>query len=374
MAPTKRPAARPMAIIRSGHLYAGGRISRSIQGSPMVGQMYAEFWIPQKLRCPYPVVMIHGNWQTGTNFTGTPDGREGWAQFFLRRGFAVYVADQVARGRSPDFSMSQGPVGPANLERTERRFTAPRRYGLWPQAKKHRQWPGTGRAGDKGFDAFYASQFPSLIDNEKSQAINRDAIVALLERIGPAILLTHSQSGAYGWLVADARPDLIKALVSVEPNGPPVFETALKGPPDWFEDIGKRKDYGLGFVPMRYDPPLRRGEKLTFVRQDKPAAPDLVRGWLQAEPARKLPNIAKVPILIVVAEASYHAAYDHCTAAYLEQAGVPVTFIRLENAGIRGNGHMMMLEKNSDEIAGLMAGWIRKTVATAAKRRPSRKR
>ena len=134
MATRKRSPAKPLVISRSGYLYAGGKIDRSIEGSPTVGQMYAEFWIPQTLRCPYPVVMIHGNWQTGTNFTGTPDGGEGWAQYFLRRGYAVYVADQVARGRSPHFSMSQGEVGPADLGRTERRFTAAKNFGLWPQA------------------------------------------------------------------------------------------------------------------------------------------------------------------------------------------------------------------------------------------------
>ena len=53
-------------------------------------------------------------------------------------------------------------------------------------------------------------------------------------------------------------------------------------------------------VPLTYDPPLKPGEELSFVRQDKPDAPDLVRGWLQAEPARKLPKLAKVPILILV--------------------------------------------------------------------------
>src|SRR5262245_58460479 len=89
----------PLVIARSGHLFAGGRIDHSVQGSPMVGQMYAEFQIPQNLVQPYPVVMMHGGSQTGTNFTGTPDGREGWAQYFLRRGYAVYVVDQVARGR-----------------------------------------------------------------------------------------------------------------------------------------------------------------------------------------------------------------------------------------------------------------------------------
>jgi pimeloyl-ACP methyl ester carboxylesterase len=374
MARQRVPTRKPLVIARSGHLYAGGRIDRLIEGSPMVGQMYAEFWIPQRLRCPYPVVMIHGNWQTGTNFTGTPDGREGWAQYFLRQGYAVYVVDQVARGRSPHFSMSQGPVGPANLDRTEHRFIAPKRFNLWPQAKRHTQWPGTGKPGDKYFDAFYATQFPSLIDNEKQQEINRDAAVALLDEVGPAIVLTHSQSGAYGWLIADARPKLVKAIVAIEPNGPPVYESAFKGPPDWFEDTGPRKAFGLGFVPMSYDPPLRAGEALAFVRQDKPDAPDLVRGWLQAEPARKLPNMAHVPVLIVAADASYHAAFDHCTAAYLSQAGVRVTFVRLENVGIRGNGHMMMLEKNSDEIAGVLVNWLKKAVLTKKRSAKSSRR
>ena len=374
MARRKPAPAKPLVLARSGHLYAGGRIDRSVEGAPTVGQMYAEFWIPQRLRCPFPVVMIHGNWQTGSNFTGTPDGREGWAQYFLRRGYAVYVVDQVARGRSPHWSMSQGAVGPADLARTERRFTAPKSAGLWPQAKRHTQWPGTGKAGDRHFDAFYASQFPSLVDSEKSQQLNRDAAVALLDTIGPAIVLTHSQSGAYGWSIADARPKLVKALIAVEPNGPPVYETAFKGPPDWFEDTGPRKPYGLGFVPLRYRPPLKPGQALVFVRQDKPDAPNLVRGWLQAEPARTLPNLAKIPTLIVAGEASYHAAFDHCTAAYLEQAGVPVTLLRLEDAGIRGNGHMMMLEKNSDEIAGALAAWLSKALRRAGNKRKSGRR
>jgi pimeloyl-ACP methyl ester carboxylesterase len=376
MAMRRRSAAKPLVIARSGHFFVGGRIDSSIEGSPTVGQMYVEFWHPERQRCPYPVVMIHGNWQTGTNFTGTPDGREGWAQYFLRKGYAVYVVDQVARGRSPHWSMSQGAVAPSNLTRTEQRFTAPKSAGLWPQARLHTRWPGSGRAGDKFFDSFYASQFPSLIDNEKSQEINRDAAVALLDKIGPAIVLTHSQSGAYGWLIADARPKLVKALIAIEPNGPPVYETTFKGPPDWFEDTGRKKTYGLGFVALQYAPPLGPGEELVFTRQDKPDTPGLVRGWLQAEPARKLPNLAKVPILIVAAEASYHAAFDHCTAAYLTQAGAPVTFLRLEDAGIRGNGHMMMLEKNSDEVAAVLADWLATTLArkSAKRRRRPRRR
>ncbi len=370
----RRPLRPALALKTSGHLYVGGRIDRTIEGAPTVGQMYAEYWIPRAQKCPYPVVMIHGNWQTGTNFTATPDGREGWAQYFLRRGYTVYVVDQVARGRSAHFAQSQGAVGPADLARTERRFTAPKGSNLWPQAKRHTQWPGTGKAGDRTFDAFYATQFPSLASNEKSQQINRDAAVALLDEIGPAIVLTHSQSGAYGWLIADARPKLVKALIAIEPNGPPVYESDFRGPPDWFADIGTRKRFGLTIAPLTYDPPLKPGEELAFVRQDKPDGPGLVRGWLQAEPARQLPNLAKVPVLIVAAEASYHAAFDHCTANYLKQAGVPATFLRLEDAGIRGNGHMVMLEKNSDEIAGVLLRWLDKTLGAKAKSKPSARR
>jgi pimeloyl-ACP methyl ester carboxylesterase len=126
-------------------------------------------------------------------------------------------------------------------------------------------------------------------------------------------------------------------------------------------------------VPLDYDPPLKPGETLVYVRQQRPDAPGLVRGWLQAEPARRLPNLAKVPILIVVAEASYHATYDHCTAAYLAQAGVPNSFIRLEDVGIRGNGHMMMLEKNSDAIAAVIEGWLKKTLAKKRKSRATKR-
>src|SRR6185295_7413740 len=180
----------------------------------------------------YPIVMVHGGSQTGTNFTGTPDGREGWAQYFLRRGYAVYVVDQVARGRAGYWSQSMGPVSKSNLERVLQRFVAPERYNQWPQAKLHTQWPGAGKPGDPDFEQFFASQMPSLVDFAKQQQINRDAIAALLDRIGPAILLTHSQSGAFTWPVGELRPQLVKAMVAVEPNGPPVHEVEFKGAPD----------------------------------------------------------------------------------------------------------------------------------------------
>ena len=356
----------PLVIAKSGYVFAGGKIDTSLPGSPMTGQLYAEFQIPQKLLHPYPVVMIHGGSQTGTNFTGTPDGREGWAQYFLRRGYAVYVVDQVARGRAGYWTQSYGPVTAPDLNRTLQRFAAPERYNLWPQAHLHSQWPGAGNPGDATFDAFYATQFPSLTDFAKQQQLNGDAGAALLDKIGPAILLTHSQSGAMGWPIADRRPNLVKAIVAVEPSGPPAHDIDFKGAPDWFSDATKTKMSGLGDIPLTYDPPLKDGEQLSFVRQDKPDKPDLVRCWSQATPARQLPNLKHIPILIISSEASYHASYDHCTAAYLTQAGVANTFVHLAEVGIHGNGHMMMLEKNSDAIAGVMENWLSKTITGKA--------
>src|SRR5215475_10299368 len=156
--------AGPLALSKWSYFFVGGKIDPSVEGSPMVGHMYVEYAIPQRKLHPYPIIMVHGGSQTGTNFTGTPDGREGWAQYFLRRGYAVYVVDQVARGRSAYWSQAHGPVTAANLARLEQRFVAPERFNQWPQAHLHTQWPGTGKPGDPSFDQFYASQFPSLVN------------------------------------------------------------------------------------------------------------------------------------------------------------------------------------------------------------------
>ena len=87
-----------------------------------------------------------------------------------------------------------------------------------------------------------------------------------------------------------------------------------------------------------------------------------MRGYSQAEPARRLPNLRKMPILVVTAEASYHAPYDHCTVNYLRQAGVEPHWMKLAEHGIRGNSHVLMMEKNSKEIADLIIAWTNKVM------------
>ena len=111
-------------------------------------------------------------------------------------------------------------------------------------------------------------------------------------------------------------------------------------------------------MPLTYDPP----GSPEFARAETADAPDLVRCWLQKAPARQLVNLKNIPVLVVMSEASYHASYDHCTVAYLRQAGVNVSFMPLAKRNIGGNGHMMMLEQNSDQIAAVMTDWLAQTV------------
>jgi pimeloyl-ACP methyl ester carboxylesterase len=348
----------PVRTKEEGSFFVGGRYSATPNGTYMSGQMYVEYRVPAVLKHPYPIVMFPGAGQSGLNYSGTPDGREGWAQCFLRRGYAIYLLDQPSRARSPRQTQEDETVC-FSTETVQNRFTAPARAHLWPQAKLHTQWPGTGVAGDPVFDQFFSQNHPSLASSQRQQELNLAAGIALLDKIGPAFLLTHSQAAMFGWLLADARPTLVKAIVAAEPSGPPVQETVALGAPDWFGDGRIGKPYGLTSLPLTYDPPVTDADELTFVRQAEPDGPGLVRCWLQAGPPRKLTNLRDIPILILQAEASYHAAYDHCTVKYLRQAGARRTrFVRLADVGIHGNGHMLMLEKNNADIAAFIANWL----------------
>jgi pimeloyl-ACP methyl ester carboxylesterase len=353
----------PLVIAREGYLYAGGHVNTEQSGQPMTGQLYAEYQIPAKLTHKYPVVMIEGGGQTGTNFDATPDGRPGWKQYFLRRGYAVYTLDQVGRGRAPYWSDVYGPSSQARIDFVMRQFVTPEKFKLWPTAHLHTQFPTSNPVpGDPVFDNFYAGQVQAIPDFATQQKLNPPAMAALLDKIGPAIILTHSQSGSFNWPLVDLRPKLVKALLAVEPSGPPVHDVINHGAPDWFTDDPHTKLSGLGEVPLVYDPAVTDASPLSFVRDDKPATPEMARCWRQTEPARKLVNLQSLPILVISSEASYHAPYDDCTIGYLQQAGAHPVHVKLATLGIHGNGHMMMLEKNSDAIAKVMADWADKTV------------
>jgi pimeloyl-ACP methyl ester carboxylesterase len=349
------PAVDQSAVATRGYFYVGGHYVPSSEPGKeiMDGQIYVEVLAPKEVRRPFPLVLIHGAGQTATNWMGTPDGRKGWAEYFVEQGYIVYMIDQPMRGRSA-WHPVDGPTRMFSAEQEEFQFTASEVVGTWPQAKKHTQWPGDGpnkgRKGDPVFDAFYATQVETVVSNEVTQEHNQAAGAALLDRIGPAIILTHSQSGPFGWLIADARPQLVKAIVAIEPAGPP-FENSINA-------TGKARSWGVTDIAISYDPPIKQASELAIEREANPDGPDLFACWMQKSPARQLVNLKDIPSVVVVSEASYHATYDHCTVKYLNQAGVKTELLRLEDKGIHGNGHMVMLEKNNLDIAHLIDDWV----------------
>jgi pimeloyl-ACP methyl ester carboxylesterase len=327
----------------------------------MAGQMYVEYWIPKKVKYQYPIVLIHGGAQTGAGFISTPDGRPGWAQFFVANGYVVYNVDQVGRGRDVhDFERYGVTRPPLDVLSRQQNWSLQRHYNWFPRAYLHTQWPGTGLEGDSFFDQFYASQVQFIADPIKTQEYAQQAGVALLDKIGPAIILTHSQSGTYGFLIADKRPNLVKGVVTIEGGGTP-YTYPLIGPPTYYGAPVRSALWGLVSIPITYSPAVTDPSQLSFFQEATPGGPD-VRCYLQVEPARQLPNLQRMPHLLLVGEASSAASVNRCVSKYLTQAGVHNTWVDLGQVGIHGNGHMMMLEKNSNEVAAFIASWLQDNV------------
>jgi pimeloyl-ACP methyl ester carboxylesterase len=344
----------PLLLKRTGNFFVGGE--RNADGQ-QVGQMYVEYQIPLKRTKKYPVVLVHGGGQIGAAWWQTPDGREGWGQYFVRRGYAVYVVDQPARGRSP-YHSSLGLLGDASGSlRVQTLWAAQERFNPWPAAHLHTQWPGPATDGDPAYEQFLASQSDALGTPELQERLTADGLVALLDRIGPSILVPHSQPGAPAWLVADRRPHLVKALVQLEPGGPPVYRD---GPPAF--TLGPTFAWGLTRNPITYSPAVTDPTQLQFERVAIDWDPYVSSVWLQKEPARKLVNVKKVPVLLLTAPSGYNTEWDPGTHAYLKQAGVKHTWLKLAEIGIHGNGHFMFIEKNSDQVAGVVQRWIERNV------------
>ncbi|KAG6896876.1 hypothetical protein C0992_005567, partial [Termitomyces sp. T32_za158] len=156
---------------------------------------------------------------TGTNFLNTPDGR----------------------GRSPWQKNIDGIQSAYDTFTVESHFTATQLHNLWPEASLHTQWPGNGSLGDPIFNAFYASTVPSLDSDAETATKIREAGSALLDKIG---------SGQHGWVLGDARPTKVKAIVALEPIGPPFINAV-------FPPFTAARDFGVTDIPITYSPPVK---------------------------------------------------------------------------------------------------------------------
>jgi pimeloyl-ACP methyl ester carboxylesterase len=211
--------------------------------------------------------------------------------------------------------------------------------------------------GDPIFDAFIKTQVQFAGGTGQ---LTLPAGIALLEMINtPVIMFTHSQGGGFGFNITEARPNLVRAMVTAEPGGPQFggadtvkVEPRPRNPNSW----------GLTNMRFEYDPPANAPADLQVVLEEKSDRPDEVRCWMQVEPARKLAKWQNIRVLAISADGTYHRVYDPCIPKFLNQAGVKTDFVRLEEVGLRGNSHMMMLERNSDAVIDFVVEWIKDNV------------
>ncbi|BDH13199.1 alpha/beta hydrolase [Streptomyces hygroscopicus] len=325
-------AGTPARTSRRGHFWIPGERVTGDQGTYQRGPMFVAWEAPEEVTQPYPVILVHGGTLQGTEWLDTPDGRPGWAQRLVEAGYAVLVVDRPGHGRSPYHGDIIGPMGPPfSYEEGRRVFFPPE------TAEAQTQWP-FDPADDDAWDAFIAPFGPLPADLSASQEMDADRLARLVDRIGPAIVMTHSASGPVGWLLADRRPDHVAALVSVEPMGPPFAETHGIGTLHW----------GLTAAPLTYDPPRTAADEVAA-----------------ADPATlRVPALAGVPMAVVTGETAVFATYAPAIVDFLTTAGAAAEHLHLPDRGIHGNGHGLIYESNSDEALQPVLQWLDQHTAT----------
>ena len=268
-------------------------------GTYLVGGMYAQFMAPEPRRGTVPLMLWHGGGLTGACWETTPDGREGWQHFFLRQGWEVVVSDAVERGRAGWTRIPEESGGVAVVSPME---------NPWP---RFRIGPGTPQEGQ----VYPGQQFPC--DPESWRAFIRQnvprftttddlilaAYGALLDRVGPSVVVAHSQGGFFAWRAAQEWPDKVRALVLVEPASIGLAEkvAALRGIP----------------VLMIFGDYIADDARWPTIRANGIAFAEAVRA-----------------------------------------AGGSVEVVDLPERGMRGNSHMIMMDRNSDQVAELVQDWL----------------
>jgi pimeloyl-ACP methyl ester carboxylesterase len=320
--------AGPISLRDQGFFWVGARPTKVEKGfigfgppgpgTAIEGQMYVGFELAANKRHPYPLVLIHGGGGQATDWMGTPDGRDGWLDYFLAAGFDVYFVDRPGHGRSPN-SRAYGDLGnPATTDFIFKSFT-----------EVSKQYPGGGGLTSREVVQHTASSEPGPT---VTNAVLKEDLAELLDKIGPAIVVVHSNGGPSGWLAMDARPNLVKGLLAIEP--------------------------GMGITDVlapliTFKPALAAGEKIATVELPAEGA-GLAPCKLQPESGvRKVPAYAGKKVLFVVSPLSLQfTSTVHCSVHTLNQLGADAKLARLkEDYGIQGNGHFMNEELNNGEIA-----------------------
>ena len=313
----------PISLATIGSFHVGGRMI-DVTGQPvrevlftpggvpakvdpngryLVEGMYVQYFIPAKPRGAVPLLLWHGGGLTGVTYETTPDGREGWLNYFLRRGWAVYNSDAVERGRSGfnQFAPSmQGAPLFLTVENPFERFRIGAGPGSWNEdPAKRRQLPGNQFPADSYLN-FVAQGVPRWTTTDQATI---DAYVAEVDKVCPCVLVVHSQAGQFGHKVAQARPDKIKALVLVEPAG--IGDGA---------QVARQKDMPILAI---FGDHIEQDSRWPAIRAG-------------------------------------HIKYLEAIRA----AGGAPEVVDLPARGLAGNSHMMMMDKSSDQVAELIQKWL----------------
>jgi len=321
----------PLITSRRGNLWIPGEIVETDSGTVQRAPLYATWEAPEESRFPYPIVLVHGGGGQGTDWQSTPDGRPGWAPRFVEAGYIVYVVDRPGHGRSPYHPDVIGQMGPPFPYEAARGLFFPDEV-----QDEHTQWSYSRTAGELEVDQLVAAMGPLPQDLAVSQRMDADRLARLLDQVGPAVLVTHSAGGPAGWLTADARPDLVQAIIAVEPVGPAFAE---------IPGIG-RLDWGLTAAPIGYATDFSSGQE---VEQSTPSQ-------------RTISALKDLPVSLVTGGASSFAKFADQVVDFLNTAGAKARWLHLPEHGIEGNGHGLIFEANSDQVLDLVKHEINRRV------------
>ncbi len=264
------------------------------------------------------IVYLHGYGQSRMGWMTTPDGREGWSDLFLKKGYPAFLVDQSRRGESgaavlmstngfldacSQDSKAYKPGDQAWYTHFRIGCTAPERY-------EGSQFP----EGEEVQNQFFRQMTPNTGDFD--QEVDAEALSAMMEDVyemteNKSIYITHSQGGAVGW---DVSMDHVSGIVVVEPGGTP---------------------------------------------------------WIGSSQYQKLLE-AKVPIIILFGDYIDNRPEDIMSTGFWKSvrdgavgfaesynvAGGDCTVINLPDLGVTGNSHFMFQELNNDLLADYIAAWL----------------
>jgi pimeloyl-ACP methyl ester carboxylesterase len=316
----------PGDIVHTDAANAGNLPGFDQSGDIAVNQMYVGFMRPQNER-GVPIILTHGGNLSGACYETTPDGRMGWYEYFARQGHAVYLPDQVSRGRSgfnvtPFNEVAAGTRPPTELPT----ILVVTKKASW---ESFRFGPSLGTAfpGEQfpveAIDALAEQSIPDQNAEFNPPAVNLTPtrLAELGAKIGGAVLMGHSESGFYPELAALQNPAGLRGLISIEaPACAP----------------------GLGNV---------------------------TGGGSTLSPAQ-IAKLAKIPTLVVFGDhlddastsstVNWPAALASCQKYVdaINQAGGDATMLHLPDAGVFGNSHMLFQDKNNLQVGDLVLAWI----------------